>query len=110
MHYLSMHFLLTMIVSSICLQRTTAFWMGQNHGIRSTSSLQRKFSSRVSATQYTIEEPGVDPDVLYKTVAKHCKNLSLYKTEKPIAAHTQEAFSTLQEQLVGINTPLILDR
>jgi hypothetical protein len=84
--------------------------MGQNRGIRSTSSLQRKLYSHLSATQYTIEEPGVEPDVLHKTVAKHFKNLYRYKAERPIAAHTQEAFSTLQEQLVGVNNPLILDR
>ena len=62
------------------------------------------------ATQYTIEEPGVDADVLLKTVTKHYDNLHRFKAAKPIAAHTQAAFSALESQLEGIQTPLILDR
>jgi hypothetical protein len=62
------------------------------------------------ATQYTIEEPGADPDVLKETVTKHCENLSRYLFKRPIAAHTQEAFSILQEQLATRDDPIILDR
>jgi hypothetical protein len=72
--------------------------------------LSRRTIASLKATQYTIDEPGVDPDALKKTVTKHCANLSRFLSEKPIAAHTQEAFSTLEEQLVGMDRPVILDR
>ena len=62
------------------------------------------------ATQYTIDEPGMDLQVLEKTVTKHCENLNRYLTEKPIAAHTKEAFLVLKGELEGHDRPVILDR
>ena len=53
-----------------------------------------------STTQYTIDEEGVDPDVLERTVLKHCNNLSRFMKEKPIAAHTREAFMVLRNELL----------
>jgi hypothetical protein len=83
------------------LPRTKAFWIMSNNQRRRTLTY---------ATQYTIEEPGVDLDVLKETVTKHCGNLSRYLLKRPIAAHTQEAFSILQEQLATRDDPIILDR
>ena len=57
-------------------------------------------SSSSSTTQYTIDEEGVDPDILERTVRKHCNNLSRYLKEKPIAAHTREAFMVLKNDLL----------
>ena len=62
------------------------------------------------ATEYTIEEVGVDPDVLEKTIKKHVENLPKFLESKPVAGHTQEAFALLSEQLEGLNQPVILDR
>lgn len=67
---------------------------------------QRAFFS----TQYTIDEPGVEIDVLEKTVAKHWECLPRFLSEKPVAAHTKEAFSQLMEQLRDNSKPIILDR
>lgn len=65
----------------------------------------------IATTQYTIEEVGVDPKVLEKTILKHCQNLDLFLESKPIAAHTQEAFSALQDALAIVKqAPIILDR
>ena len=65
---------------------------------------------RSFATEYTIDEPGVDIEVLEKTVTKHWEHLDRYLSSRPIAAHTQEAFSALKEQLEGNDRPVILDR
>eukprot|EP00980_Cylindrotheca_fusiformis_P021710 scaffold8535_cov132-Cylindrotheca_fusiformis.AAC.18 len=74
----------------------------------------RLFSSSAPATstQYTIEEEGVDPDVLKKTIRKHCQHLDRFLEAKPVATHTQEAFSALQEALssrIPAESPIILD-
>lgn len=63
-----------------------------------------------ATTEYTIDEPGVDVDVLQKTVTKHWENLDRYLSARPIAAHTEEAFSVLKGQLEGNDRPVILDR
>ena len=61
-------------------------------------------------TQYTIDEPGLDPLLLEKTVRKHWETLSLYLSSKPVANHTKDAFLLLHQQLDGLDRPLILDR
>ena len=63
-----------------------------------------------ATTEYTIEEQGVDPEILEKTTRKHWDNLQRYLSEKPIASHTREAFSLLEQQLDGNELPVILDR
>ena len=56
-------------------------------------------TTTITTTQYTITEPGVDHDVLYKTVMRHCETLDLYTSKRPIAIHTQDAFDLLEQQL-----------
>jgi len=63
-----------------------------------------------ATTEYTIEEHGVDPDVLENTTRKHWDTLQRYLSEKPIALHTREAFTLLQQQLKNNDRPVILDR
>ena len=65
-------------------------------------------TTTTTTTQYTIQEEGVDPKTLEKTVNKHCENIHVFVKEKPIAAHTKEAFLTLKQELV-LNRPVILD-
>jgi hypothetical protein len=78
---------------------------------RSFDTIGRRVLVRSFAkTEYTIDEPGVDIEVLQKTVTKHWENLDRYLYEKPIAAHTKEAFSVLKGQLEGNDRPVILDR
>jgi hypothetical protein len=76
----------------------------------------RQFSDATSSvrifatTEYTIDEDGVDPEILEKTTRKHWNTLQRYLSEKPIASHTREAFSLLEQQLDGNKLPVILDR
>lgn len=78
----------------------------ERHPVVSNSAI------RLFATKYTIEEEGVYPEVLCKTVHKHFENLNRFLDSKPVADHTQEAFSTLESMLnesMG-DAPIILDR
>ena len=74
----------------------------------SSSSSSTTTTTTTTTTQYTIQEEGVDPKTLEKTVNKHCENIHVFVKEKPIAAHTKEAFLTLKQELV-LNRPVILD-
>ena len=86
----------------LLVARTSSF----DTSVARTQLLVRSFA----ATEYTIDEPGMDIQVLEKTVTKHWETLNRYLTEKPIAAHTMEAFSVLKEKLEGDDRPVILDR
>jgi tRNA G46 methylase TrmB len=76
----------------------------------SLSSGRRILSSRLClSTQYTIDEPGVDPEALEETVKKYSDNLDRFLSSKPVAAHTQEAFTTLFKSIADLDQPIILD-
>lgn len=87
--------------------------LGRHHHLSTSSSIFHSPSLRLfaSATQYTIVEEGVDPEVLEKTVHKHFANLHRFLEAKPVAAHTEEAFATLASMLGSMgDAPIILDR
>jgi hypothetical protein len=100
---------LLLMLSILCWKHSLAFFQ---HTMAPRPP-KLSFSSRsniVASTQYTIDELGVDREVLQKTILKHCRNLDRFLDAKPVAAHTQEAFSTVQEAVSTIGAPIILDR
>jgi tRNA (guanine-N7-)-methyltransferase len=72
-------------------------------------------SASVSATtQYTIDCPPTDPEILNTVVTKHVNSLDRYLSKKPIAGHTCAAFDQLQQQNPNLlvqskDSKLILD-
>ena len=64
-------------------------------------------------TEYTIDYPPTDRQVLTKIVEKHIKTRDKYDANKPIAAHTAKSYETLSNQLLenGANCPrkMVLD-
>ena len=98
-----------------CSVSTTTKYFLSSSSLSATNSNDDDLPT-ITTTQYTITEPGVDHDLLYKTVMRHCETLDLYMTKRPIAIHTQDAFDLLEKQLDngdGINhsrrKPIILD-
>ena len=63
------------------------------------------------STQYTINDdvcPPVDEGELRSIVTKHCRTLDSYLENRPIAAHTREAFSQIYDK-VDPSRKIILD-
>jgi tRNA (guanine-N7-)-methyltransferase len=81
--------------------------------VRSFQSLYKRSPSRTfsAATQYTIDCPPTDETTLQKIVSKHVLTLDRFLREKPIAAHTANAFEILQKELLTVakDKKLVLD-